>query len=317
MTSARPYLLLVLSAALLSACGDKAAPVFQGYVEGEFVHVASAQPGRLQQLRVRRGDRVAADAPLFELEAPAERAALQQAQNEMFAAQAALADLQRGQRPQELAVIRAQRDQAAAIAREATQTLQRDRQQFAEQLIARAQLEQREAAAASADARVRELQERLAVARLPGRDDQLAALQARVAAADALRAQAQWRLDETRRKAPRAALVADTLYREGEWIGAGMPVVRLLPDDARKIVFFVPQAQFATLKLGQPLQLACARCPSDLRVRLSYLSPQAEYTPPLIYSEQTRDKLVFRAEAAVAPQDAAILHPGLPVTVQP
>ncbi|WP_180180291.1 HlyD family secretion protein, partial [Achromobacter insuavis] len=162
-------------------------------------------------------------------------------------------------------------------------------------------------------ARVRELRAQLEVANLPGRQDQRRAQAAQVEAARATLAQADWTLAQKRLAAPTAALVFDTLYRVGEWVPAGSPVVSLLPPGNIKVRFFVPETVVGTLKPGQQATVRCDGCGDPVPVRIDYISPQAEYTPPVIYSRETRGKLVYMVEARPAADAATRLHPGQPV----
>lgn len=308
------FLLVVMPALLLSqmACGHRGTKVFQGYVEGEFVNVAASQAGRLDRLAVARGQQVQKGAPLFALECANEAAARQQAADQLRAAQAQLADLKLGKRPQEVEAVRAQLAQAEAQSRNLSAQLARDEAQFKEQLISAAQMDQSRAAAQSAVEQVRQLRSELAVAQLPSRGEQVRAQTAQVEAAKAALAQAEWKLAQKSVSAPKAGLVQDTLYREGEWVQAGSPVVRLLPPENVKARFFVPEAEVGHLQPGQAVTLR-ADGAADVQARISFISPQAEYTPPVIYSETTRSKLVFMIEARPAPEDGAGLHPGQPV----
>ncbi len=306
--------LLALAASLLLGCGHTP-PSYQGYVEGEFVSVATSQSGRLDSLSVARGQVVAAGAPLFGLECAQEDAARRQAADEMKAAEAGLADLKLGKRPQEVDAARAQLAQAEAQARSLSAQLVRDQAQYREQLISAAQMDQSRAAAQSAIEQARQLRSQLEVAQLPSRAGQIRAQQAQVDAAKAALAQAEWRLAQKTVNAPKSGLVSDTLYREGEWVQAGAPVVRLLPPENVKVRFFVPEPELGRLQAGQPVVLRCDGCP-DVPARVTFISPQAEFTPPVIYSATTRSKLVFMIEARPAAGDGARLHPGQPLEVE-
>lgn len=307
-----------LAAALvLSGCGDPPPARWQGYVEGEFVHLASPFAGRLERLNVERGQQVAAGAPLFALETDEESTARAQAVAQLDAAQAELADLQTGRRPPEIDAVRAQLAQAEAAAQRSAAALARDEAQLRIGAIPQAQLEQSRATAQADAARVRELRSDLAVARLPGREARRGAQQAQVEAARAALAQADWRLSRKAIAAPAGSLVYDTLYRQGEWVPAGSAVVRLLPPGNVKVRFFVPEAAVGTLRPGQAVRLHCDGCGAAIAATIRYVSSQAEYTPPVIYSNETRRKLVFLAEARPAPADAPRLHPGQPVEVEP
>ncbi|WP_432720391.1 HlyD family efflux transporter periplasmic adaptor subunit [Jeongeupia wiesaeckerbachi] len=300
---------------LLAACGGPTPDVFQGYVEGEFVQLAASQSGRLDRLMVRRGQVLTRDAALFVLDAVDERAAQQQAQRQLDAATAQLADLQTGKRPQEIDVIRAQLEQAMAQARKSSLQLARDEAQLRSGFVSQARFDESRAQFEADAARVLELQRQLDVARLPGRDAQIKAQAAQVEAARAALAQADWRLAQKSVRAPVAGLVFDTIYREGEWVPAGSPVVRMLPPGNIKIRFFVPEPRLGAIRVGQRLRLSCDGCAKPLVATVNYVSPHAEYTPPIIFSNETRAKLVFMIEAYPEPANAAALHPGQPVTV--
>lgn len=308
------WMLGLAAAALLAAgCGREARDVFQGYAEAEYVDVATSEPGQLESLGAAKGDAIAAGAPLFALEAAREAAALRQAQEQLAAAQAQLQDLRQGKRPPEVDVVRAQLEQARAEATRAAAERERDAAQFASGGIAQAQVDRSQAAADAAAARVRELERQLDVAQLPARDDQIAAQEAQVAAAQAAVDQAAWRLGQKTVAAPVAGQVFDVLYQPGEWVAAGRPVVRLLPPGNVKIRFFVPETALGALAVGRALAVRCDGCADEIPAKVTYISPEAEYTPPIIYSNETRSKLVFMVEAR--PLDGANLHPGQPLEV--
>ena len=303
-------------AALLAACSGEKSSAYQGYVEGEYVNVASPVAGRLDKLLVLRGQTVEAKAPLFRLESEQELAAKQQADEQLNAAQAQLADLKVGRRRPEVAVTQAQLAQAEAAQAQAALQLRRDEAQFDAGGIARAQLEESRANQAIKAARVRELSGQVEVTRLPAREDQIRGQSAQVAAARAAQSQAAWRLDQKQAAASQAALVADTLYREGEWVAAGSPVVRLLPPGNVKLRFFVPETAAGSLKPGRKVSVGCDGCGAGVAAVVSYVSNEPEFTPPVIYSNETRAKLVFLVEARPAsPESAARLRPGQPVSV--
>lgn len=308
------WMLGLAAAALLAAgCGREARDVFQGYAEADFIDVATSEPGQLESLGAAKGDAIAVGAPLFALEAAREAAALRQAQEQLAAAQAQLQDLRQGKRPPEVDVVRAQLEQARAEATRAAAERERDSAQFASGGIAQAQVDRSQAAADASAARVRELERQLEVAQLPARTDQIAAQEAQAAAAQAAVDQAAWRLGQKTVAAPVAGQVFDVLYQPGEWVAAGRPVVRLLPPGNVKIRFFVPETALGALAVGRALAVRCDGCADEIPAKVTYISPEAEYTPPIIYSNETRSKLVFMVEAR--PLDGANLHPGQPLEV--
>jgi HlyD family secretion protein len=306
---------VIAVASALAGSGGGPPPIFHGYVEGEYVRVAARAAGTLERLAVARGDQVAAGALLFALDATAEQAVRDQASADLAAAQARLADLRKGKRAPEIDLIQAQRAQAEAMLQLSAVNLRRQQQLAGTAAASREQLDAARASFERDQARVRELEAALEVARLAGREDELEAAEAAVAAARAALAEAEWRLGERVAKAPAAGLVTDTLYRAGEHVGGGAPVVELLPPANVKLRFFVPEPLLGELAIGEEVGFACDGCPQGLRARISFIAPEAEYTPPVIYSRESRGKLVFLVEA-LPEQAAARLHPGQPVDVQ-
>lgn len=304
---------LSLAVLALAGCGERDSAHVQGYVEGEYLRMSAPEAGWVETLAVNRGDRIAAGAPLFTLESSRERAAVAEAQARFSQADALRADLSKGGRPEEVAAAESAVAEARAAQRLAAQQLARQESLFKTGTGAKEQLDQARASAQRAEAQVQMLTARLATVRLPARADAIAAADAAAAAARSALEQAQWRLDQRTVKAPRGALVDDTVRRGGEWAPAGGAVVSLLPPELVKVRFFVPEPLLARLRIGQTVGVACDNCQAGLTANVSFISPQAEFTPPVIYSLGSRDKLVFLVEAL--PGSAAGLHPGQPVDV--
>jgi HlyD family secretion protein len=129
-------------------------------------------------------------------------------------------------------------------------------------------------------------------------------------------AQAEWNFNQKRQAAPLAGLVYDTLFRQGEWVAAGKPVVALLPPQNIKVRAFVPEMQVGSIHYGDTTRVTVDGVPNPFIGKVSYVSPHAEYTPPVIYSRESRAKLVFMIESVFDPQVSANLHPGQPVDVE-
>ena len=140
--------------------------------------------------------------------------------------------------------------------------------------------------------------------------------QAQVAAQTAAVDRARWSFDQKQQFAPGDAFVHDTLYRPGEWVAAGNPVVELLPPANVKVRFFVPQAVLPKIKCGDTVRVTFDGGPHAYPATVNYISTEAEFTPPVIYSQENRAKLVFMVEAKFPPADAAALRPGQPVDVR-
>jgi HlyD family secretion protein len=268
----------LLALALTGGCDSNNGEVFQGYAEGEFVRVAAPYAGMLAELKVQRGAQVNAAAPLFVLEQENERAARGEAEERLRQAEAQLGQAQR--RPC-LSEANFRRDQKLA----------------ATGFISSRQLDTSRAA-------------------LDRDREQVRSLEAQARASGEVLRQAEWKLAQKSVNAPVAGLVQDTLYVLGEWVPGGSPVVSLLPPENIKVRFFVPEQRLAALRVGQAVTVNCDKCGASMAAHITYIAPQAEYTPPVIYSKENRDKLVFLIEAKPAPADAVKLHPGQPVDVR-
>jgi HlyD family secretion protein len=310
----------VLAGLALAGCGERAASGFQGYAEGEYVLVAAPAAGRLEKRWVSRGQEIEAGAPLFALEQENEKAARHEAEERVRNAEARLANIAAGKRKPEIDATQAQEAQAAAARELSKRQLKQQEELFAKNYISSANMD---AARSNYDrdiARVAETEAQLRLARMTiGRDKEIAAAQADVETARAVLAQSDWRLAQRAvsfsAPAPAKALVQDTFYSEGEWVAAGSPVVSLLPPGNLKLRFFVPESAVGGLAIGQAVHAACDGCSAPVAAKISFISRQAEYTPPVIYSREQRSKLVFLVEARPEPADAMKLKPGQPLDV--
>jgi len=304
------------AAVLLAGCSQNSTGSFQGYIEGEYVYVAAPLAGALTHLAVARGDAVKAGQLLFELERQSETAALAQAEKNLAQAQSQLDDLVKGKRPTEIASLTAQLARAQADLKLSAAQLARREQLGGSAVVSKEELDQARAQKDASQAQVNQLTADLATAKLGGRDDAIRAAQSAVEAQRAARDKAQWAFDQKQQFAPVAAQVHDTLYRQGEFVAAGNPVVALLPPENLKVRFFVPQEKLPVVKIGGSVSVKPDGAAHPFTATVNYIATQAEYTPPVIYSRETRANLVFMIEAKFSPVDAAELRPGQPVDVE-
>ena len=300
---------------VLVACQEQTSSTLNGYVEAESVRLAPSIGGRLTGLTVKRGDTIAIDQAVFTLDADNEQAAVNEASARLAQAQAQAADLDTGKRPSEIAALQASLESAQATLQSAALEFNRQQQLVRQGYLPVSNLDTYRAERDTAAARVRQAQADIKTAHLAGREQTRKAARDSVKAAEAALAQAQWQLLQKSVKATRAGVIDDTYYNVGEWVPAGNPVVSILPPENRKIRFFVPETRLGSLKLGQTLQVHCDGCGEPIAMKISYISPQAEYTPPVIYSKESRAKLVMMVEALPDIKDAARLHVGQPVDV--
>ena len=299
----------------MAGCGRGGGGQYQGYVEGEFVYVASPIAGALSKLAVRRGQQVIAGQSLFELERAQELAAQREGAERLQQARARLENLRKGLRPSEISSLEARLAAAQAAYRLSLAEFKRRETLVKQKVVSQQEFDQTWAAADRDDAAVKQLTADIETAKLGGRSDDIRGAEADANAAEAALAQIQWRLDQKAQAATEAGLVHDTFFVQGEWVPAGRPVVALLPSKNVKVRFFVPEGRVVALKPGSEVEVRADGAREVLRARVSYVSPKAEFTPPVIYNRENRAKLVFMVEATFDPSQAIVLFPGQPVDV--
>jgi HlyD family secretion protein len=314
----KSHLFIVSLAGLLVAngCARQESDVFPGYAEAEYVRLTAPIAGTLTKLHLNRGDAAPAAAPAFVLEQESETAARQEAEFRIERARAQVADLKKGKRPDELAAIRAQLAQANAAYTLAAADYARDQKLVADKFISPARLDSTRSAMTQAQARIDELRAQLRVAETGARPDEIRAAEKDVNAAQAQLLQADWRVEQKTQRTPVAGDVTDVMYRVGEWVPAGSPVITLLPPGNIKARFFIPESLLGRIQLGAPVTIQCDGCGAPISGRISFVAREAEYTSPIIYSKENRASLVFMIEAKPDPNDARRLHPGQPLELR-
>ena len=310
----RSQLLIIVAVAAAAAViawlilGGSARPrTLSGYIEGEDLYLAAPVSGTIASISAVEGQRVSAGQTLFRI-APATLAA----QGQQAAANVAAAGTQ-------IASAEATARQAQAEVAAAAADAQKARQDLARLLSVK-----RDDAAAVANKDIDAARAGLnqANARVVAAQKTADARRAQVAASRAQAAQAQGganevaiRVGQLSPAAPSPGLVEDVFFQPGEWVNANQPVVALIPDNKIKVRFYVPEREVARYRPGQTVRFACDACARGLSARIGYVSPRPEFTPPVIFSRDSRDRLVFMVEAY--PTQPTRLMPGLPVDVEP
>jgi HlyD family secretion protein len=289
---------------------------YLGYVEGETSLIAPPVAGRLVKRPVDRGGHVKKGDLLFVTDPVLAEAEVMRAKAALAESKSRYENLLTGKRQEEQDVTRAQRRESEAALAEAELEYKRQSDLLARGINSRQAYEQAESTLRQLHARVASLTAQEKVNDLAARPDEIAAAKAMVGQNHANLEQARKRLEDQMPVAPEDALVENTFFNTGEWVPAGTPVVSLLPAFRVKLRFYVPQEDVARARMDQTVSFTCDSCPADLKARIIYISPRAEYTPPVIYSQSARAKLVFLIEARPEPGQTP-LSPGLPITVVP
>jgi HlyD family secretion protein len=299
--------------ALLSSCGAPP-PLAVGYVEGEFVLLAPIEVAEVETVSVRRGDRVSPGAAMATLEDGDATIAVVQAEAALAQAEAQLANLKLGQRPEEIAVLEAAVTSAEAQLAEAHRVFARVSDLRDRGISAQAEFDKASTSVQTADALLGQAKANLAVGGLSARPEEIRAAEFQVKQASAALDQAKWRLGKRVIVSPAPGRVDDIIRNPGDVAGPSSPVISMLPDGAVKLKVYVPEPSFSSITVGSQLSVRCDGCPDGLKARVSYVSPDPEFTPPVIYSLDTRQKLVYLVEAR--PDGAtSTLQPGQIVDV--
>lgn len=306
--------LIILSASVLLAACQPSDTKLHGYVEGEFVMVAPTSGGLLDSLPVERGQSVSPGDALFSLDLTELQAQRDSAEADIWQARAELDDLMKGERPEEIEIILQQKEQAQAALTNAQKEYNRVLPLSKKGAASVSSRDDAKAALDSATARMAEVEAQLETAKLGARIDRIEAAKAGVEKLEHVLSQAEKRLKDAAPVSAVKATVEDTFFRPGEYVGAGQPVVSLLPPENVKIRFYVSQETVPQLKAGQAVRVSCDGCVDPVAAHITYIAPESEYTPPVIYSVDSRQKLVFLVEAK-PDEFESVLRPGLPVDV--
>jgi len=284
---------------LLGSCDSKQTDSsLQGYVEGRQLNLApSCAAGRITALYVTEGDQVTAGTLLFAIDSERAQARLNETIAAKAAAEARLMNLEKGGRPEEIRAATESLKETVATFILAEQTYKRSKILVDKGVVAAARLDQDRATLDAAQARVTAAQSRLDLTRLPARDDIIAAAKREVEAHTAAISSARVDLKDCSVAAPSAGRIEDIFRRIGEIAGPTQPVLALLPPDQMRIRFFVPEPMLPRVHHGGLVNIHCDNCPEGLRGKITFISDQAEFTPPVIFTEKEREKLVYLVEA--------------------
>ena len=288
-----------------------------GYIEGDYRYLAAPRSGWLKSVTVNLGDAIHQGQLVFKYRSDSEQFAVNQADAQLQSQIAQSQNLTTGARPEEIASLQAQLKSAQAQLLLAKKTLQRFQMLQRSRAVAQVQVDEMVAQVKTAQASVDSIQAQIRAANLPARKQTLTASIATSKAAKAVLEKAQYDLSQLNVNSELAGEVSQVYYHTGEYVTQGQPIVQILPHANRKVIFYVPQDKLSTLKVGQVVKLqSIASQQPLLNASIRYISPQASYTPPVIYSNENADKLTFRVEGVLNTADnMPNLQVGQPVQV--
>ncbi|MFU9136357.1 HlyD family secretion protein [Erwinia tasmaniensis] len=299
----------------LTACDDADLDYLSGYTHGEFIYLSYPESEKIELIMVKKGDLVKKDQSLIKMDSFITENSLRIAEKNFQAERALLVNMQSGERTEALNVVQSQLDRATSAADMAKSQLVRYQHLYNSRIISAAEWESMQDDYAQKKAQVDELTYLLAEKKLPARIAQIENQASRVDSAMLQRDKALWSYQQSTIVAPQDARVYDIIYHPGERPMAGKPIVTLLPPENVKVRFYIPEKMLGFFQVGQQISVRCDGC-APISATINYISPQAEYTPPVIYSTRRREKLIFMAEAVVALEQANNIKIGQPISVE-
>lgn len=283
-----------------------------GTVEVTSVELSFKVPGRLAQRLVEEGEMLLSGQLVARLEDDELKQQRAASAAEQQAAQAALADLKAGSRYEEIAQSEAALTRMKAEADRFAKDAVRMESLYRREVIPQKDLDAARAARDASQSAVREAQERLKLLRAGPRPDAVRHLQARSEAAGAVLALAETRLGQGVLTTPLAGLVLSKHAEPGEMLAAGAPVVTVGKMDEVWLRAYIPENELGRVKIGQAVRVTVDTWPGRVfDGRISFISPEAEFTPKNVQTEKERVKLVYRIKITLA-NPKMELKPGMP-----
>lgn len=269
---------LLLGIVCLSGCSRQPSYHVQGYVEGRYTYITLPVSGKIKMWGVQRGMQVKEGQWLFTLEAQPEKDNTEKAEAHFKATIAA-------------------RKALAAELTYAKLMYERNKTLVQKKVIQQAELDKTTSDYVSTS-------------------DKVSEAEANTASSKAELSKQSWYLSQKKAYAPITSLVFDTYYRLGEYAEANKPILSLLAPGDIKAIFYVSAPLLPHLKMGKEVLIQDNKNSSQhYKGYISFISPQAEYTPPVIYSSETNAKLIYRVEAEFNTKEAVFFHPGQPIFV--
>ena len=285
-----------------------------GNVDIREVQLGFRVAGRLEQMNFEEGDAVAAGTVLAKLDSKPLRDGLALAEAGMAEAEARLAVLRSGSRPQEIQQARAQVSEAGAALKNAEQEYVRQRELTGKGLSSQGLLDNALAQRDEASARLAAARQALALAIEGPRAEDITAAEAALAGAMARREQASTQLQDTELLAPNNGVVLTRVREPGAIVSAGMPVYTLSLTDTVYVRAYVDESNLGQVVPGANLIVTTDSSAKEYIGQVGFVSPRAEFTPKSVETPELRTDLVYRLRIVILDADDG-LRQGMPVTV--
>ncbi|NNC99570.1 MAG: HlyD family efflux transporter periplasmic adaptor subunit [Gammaproteobacteria bacterium] len=313
-TKAATTVTAILALGLYAGCsGAGNDQQFVGYVEAEWRYVAAPQSGWVIDSPITEGENISAGQVLVVLDDEQQQAQLDEAAGRASQAKAQAEDISNGARPSEIRALEAQLGQAEASLARAENERERIIPLVKKGIESASRGDQVEANYKIAKAAVTAAKEAINIATMAGREQARIAAASGHQAAQAAAKQARWRLDQRSVRSLIEGRVEEIFHHPGEFVAAGVPLVALLPNDGLKARFYVPQDRLTGIQRGQTVTVNADGAESAVSAVISHIADTAEFTPPVIYSAESRGKLVFLVEASLPVGNQ--LKAGMPVDI--
>lgn len=301
----------------LSGCFDGQAELqLPGYIEADTTSVASPVSGTMAQLGVKEGQVVKPGDMLYTLESQQEQARLAEAQARQQQAEAQSKNLSKGARQAELESLRAKLRYAKTQLAQAESNLKKSESLLKKNFVSETQVDNDRTNVQLAEAQVEDARAALRVAKEGARTDEQAAAQAQTVAAQAGVAQVEWLLQQKQVTAPVAGVIQELYVRQGEFATAGSTTMTILHTGSLRVRFFVPNDLRPKFLPGNQVAVEISGCDKPATARVTRVSARPEYTQPMMFSQELRDRLSFLTEARLETPAGCTAPPGTPVGVK-
>ncbi|NQY81160.1 MAG: HlyD family efflux transporter periplasmic adaptor subunit [Candidatus Caenarcaniphilales bacterium] len=308
------YYLSIFLIFLLSSCSNTKESLY-GYVEAEYLYLSPSSSGYLKKLYVKEGDYVKKGDQLFALDETLLKADLEKSNAQLYKAKANLSNLLKGKRKEELLVLEKKLAKANSELENSRLEYERAKHLVGEGAVSQSYFDKWQATYNSNLANYDSAKAEIEVAKLESRSDEIDVARADILLHRQNIISAEKNLVDSSATSPADAFVQETYFQEGEHVKASQAVINLLVPEEIKIIFYVPQNLISSLKLGDEITINCDECSEAYKAKISFISSKAEFSPPIIYSNESRKKLVYLIEARFL-DEGIVLSPGLPVDIQ-